>query len=324
MAKSVRKASKGAAPRRAGAAVRRRKPAPKNTLTAADCVREAARRLVAAKVTFAHGTSDPVAEAAFIVAETLNVHPGDFASIARRPVTSEQSACIRGLVDERIQTRKPLAYLLNKIYMRGVPFYVDERAIVPRSYIGELLDDYFADGNTMLMDTTRVRRVLDLCTGSGCLAVLAALTFPEAQIDAVDLSGEALAVAWRNVDEHRLHDRITLLRGDLFSPLGEDRYDLIISNPPYVDAEGMAGLPEECRHEPAMAFDGGADGIVLVRRIIDRLGEYLNPGGGLLCEVGRCRPALEKAYPRTPFLWLDSEESEGEVFWLAAKDLAEI
>ena len=148
--------------------------------------------------------------------------------------------------------------------------------------------------------------------------ILAARAFPKARIDAVDLSGDALDVARRNVRDHKLGRRISLHQGDLFAPLGDAKYDLIISNPPYVDAQGMADLPRECRYEPAMAFDGGADGIAIVRRIIDEAPRFLKPGGGLLCEVGRCKPALEQAYPRTPFLWLDTEELEGEVFWLGA------
>lgn len=313
--------SQAGAPRAPAGARRGRAEAPSRPRSAADLVRETARALVKAGVAVAHGTADPVAEAAFIVSEVLQVHPEDFASIARKPVTANTIQRVRELVAERIATRKPAAYLLNKIYMRGVPFYVDERAIVPRSYLGELLDAYFGVGRDSLMDTRRIGRVLDLCTGSGCLAILAALTFPKAHIDAVDLSADALAVARRNVSDHGLEKRIRLLQGDLFAPIGAAKYDLIISNPPYVDPAGMAGLPDECRHEPAMAFDGGIDGAVLVRRILDQLGMHLNPDGGLLCEVGRCRPVLETAYPRTPFLWLDTEESEAEVFWLPAKDL---
>jgi ribosomal protein L3 glutamine methyltransferase len=286
-------------------------------VTAIRLVRSVARRLKARRVTFAHGTSDAVAEAAFIVGETLGVHPDRFDEYTARRISAPQAARIGKIVDARIETRKPAAYLLNKIYMRGVPFYIDERAIVPRSYLGEILDEHFGDDG-MLLDPPRVTRVLDLCTGSGCLAVLAAHRFPKARIDAVDLSGDALDVARRNVADHRLGRRIMLHQGDLFEPLGNTRYDLIISNPPYVDARGMADLPRECRYEPAMAFDGGADGTAIVRRIMDAAPRFLNPGGGLLCEVGRCKSALERAYPRAPFLWLDTEESEGEVFWLGA------
>jgi ribosomal protein L3 glutamine methyltransferase len=163
--------------------------------------------------------------------------------------------------------------------------------------------------------------VLDLCTGSGCLAILASRHFPNARIDAVDISKDALAVAARNVADHDLGDRVTLYRGDLFGPLGGKRYDLIISNPPYVDAEGMAALPRECRAEPRLAFDGGADGLDLVRRILNEAAAHLTPQGGLLCEIGRGREALEAAFPQLPLLWLDTEDSEGEVFWIAAADL---
>ncbi len=295
----------------------KKSPLKAKAVIAAQLVRDVARRLKAARVTFAHGTSDAIAEAAFIVSECLGFHPDRFDEYAGRRITAGQAARIRSVVDARIATRKPAAYLLNKIYMRGVPFYIDERAIVPRSYLGEILDTHFGDDG-ILLDSRQVTRVLDLCTGSGCLAILAARHFRHAHIDAVDLSGNALKVARRNVADHRLGRRITLHQGDLFAPLGDNTYDLIISNPPYVDAEGMANLPRECRYEPAMAFDGGADGIAITRRIIDAAPRWLRPGGGLLCEVGRCKPALEQAYPRTPFLWLDTEESEGEVFWLAA------
>jgi len=209
--------------------------------------------------------------------------------------------------------------------MRGLPFYVDERTIVPRSFIGELLDSHFGgdgeDTTSLIGDPADIASVLDLCTGSGCLAILAARHFPHAAVDAVDISKDALAVAARNVGDHGLDERIALHRGDLFAPLGNKRYDLIISNPPYVDAEGMAGLPAECRAEPALAFDGGADGLDIVRRILSEAKTHLAPQGGLLCEIGRGRDNLEAAFPQLPLLWLDTEDSEGEVFWIAASDL---
>jgi ribosomal protein L3 glutamine methyltransferase len=296
-------------------------PAAKKRLaTVLDYVRHATDRLMEARVVFAHGTTHPVAEAAFIVGETLGLHPDEVEAAAGRPVASADGLRIRALVEQRIATRKPAAYLLNKVYMRGLPFHVDERTIVPRSFIGEILDDHFGDG-LQLREPERVSRVLDLCTGSGCLAILAARTFPNATIDATDLSADALEVAKRNVADHGLDTRIRLAQGDLFAPLAGERYDLIISNPPYVDAQGMAGLPAECDHEPRMALDGGIDGIDLIRRILSGARAHLHDGGGLLCEVGRCRPVLEAAYPRTPFLWLDTEESEGEVFWLDADAL---
>jgi ribosomal protein L3 glutamine methyltransferase len=293
-------------------------------LTLLDFVRYGVSRFNEAKLAFAHGTTDPVAEAAFLVCESLHLHPDQFESFATARVTAAEAKQILDLIHRRVTTRKPAAYLVNKIYMRGLPFYVDERVIVPRSFIGELLDSHFAgeDGEgASLMDPLAVGSVLDLCTGSGCLAVLAARHFPNAEIDAVDISKDALAVAARNVGDYGLEDRITLHRGDLFAPLGGKRYDLIITNPPYVDAEGMAALPPECRAEPKLAFDGGADGLDVVRRIVDEAGAHLAPDGGLLCEIGRGRDTVDAAWPELPLLWLDTEDSEAEVFYVAAADL---
>ncbi len=290
--------------------------------TAAALVREAVRRYAKSDLVFAHGTTDPVAEAAFLLCEAMNVHSAEFDRIAKRPVQAAKAKRFRDLIAQRIATRKPAAYLVNKMYMLGQPFYVDERVIVPRSFIGELLQTHFGGGDLSLIgNPASIRRVLDLCTGSGCLAILAAETFPNAKVDAVDLSGDALEVAARNVKAYGLEKRITLHRGDLFAPLGDARYDIIIANPPYVDAQGMAGLPRECEYEPAMAFDGGADGLDLVRQILDAAKEHLTPGGGLLCEIGRGRENLDRAYPNMPLLWLDTEESEGEVFWIGADAL---
>jgi ribosomal protein L3 glutamine methyltransferase len=302
------------------------KVAPGELLTLLDFVRYATSRFVEARLAFAHGTTDPVAEAAFLVCETLHLHPDQFESFAAARVAAHEAKAILDVIARRVTTRKPAAYLVNRIYMRGLPFYVDERTIVPRSFIGELLDSHFGGeddetGGSLIDEPLAVERVLDLCTGSGCLAILASRRFPNARIDAVDISGDALEVAARNVGDYGLQDRIALHRGDLFKPVGGKRYDLIISNPPYVDAEGMAGLPRECRAEPRLAFDGGADGLDIVRRILEGAARHLTPQGGLLCEIGRCRPALEAAYPQLPLLWLDTEDSEGEVFWIAAADL---
>ena len=295
-------------------------------LTLLDFVRYAVSCFVEAKLVFAHGTTDPVAEAAFLVCETLHLHPDQFEMFAAARVTAREAKKIVDVIGRRVTTRKPAAYLVNKIYMRGLPFYVDERTIVPRSFIGELLDSHFRgqrddDDTSLIDDPLGVKSVLDLCTGSGCLAVLAARAFRNAAIDAVDISRDALEVAARNVAEYGLEDRVTLHRGDLFGPIGDRRYDLIISNPPYVDTEGMAELPRECRAEPKLAFDGGADGLDMIRRILQDAGQHLTPEGGLLCEIGRGRERLEAAFPQLPLLWLDSEESEGEVFWIGAADL---
>ena len=293
--------------------------------TLLDFVRYAVSRFIEAKLVFAHGTTDPVAEAVFLVCETLHLHPDQFETFATARVTTREAKAILDVIARRVATRKPAAYLVNKIYMRGLPFYVDERVIVPRSFIGELLDSHFSrheeEAGALIDDPAGIENVLDLCTGSGCLAILASRSFPNARIDAVDISKDALEVAARNVADFGLQDRVRLHRGDLFGPIGDKRYDLIISNPPYVDAKGMAGLPRECRAEPKLAFDGGKDGLDVIRRILDEAGRHLTPEGGLLCEIGRCRPALEAAYPQTNFLWFDTEDSEGEVFWLGAADL---
>jgi ribosomal protein L3 glutamine methyltransferase len=294
--------------------------------TLLDFVRYAVSRFVEAKLVFAHGTTDPVAEAAFLVCATLHLDPDQFEAFATARVTATEAQQILDVIARRISTRKPAAYLVNTIYMRGLPFYVDERVIVPRSFIGELLDSHFGgheaqEVGALIDDPASVNSVLDLCTGSGCLAILASRHFPTARIDAVDISKDAIEVAARNVAEYGLGDRVALHRGDLFKPLGGKRYDLILSNPPYVDAQGMAELPRECRAEPKLAFDGGADGLDIVRRIMAEAGRHLTPRGGLLCEIGRCRPALEAAYPQTDFLWLDTEESDAEVFWIDAAGL---
>jgi ribosomal protein L3 glutamine methyltransferase len=319
MAKRVK-----AAARRRPAAAKLPKVADGELLTLLDFVRYAVSRFVEAKLTFAHGTTDPVAEAAFLVCEALHLHPDQFETFAIARVTAFEAQKLLDLIGARVTTRQPAAYLVNKIYMRGLPFYVDRRVIVPRSFIGEILETHFGgedDATSLIGDPASVESVLDLCTGSGCLAVLASRHFPNAHIDAVDISKDALDVAARNVGEHNLDDRITLHRGDLFAPLADARYDLIICNPPYVDAEGMAALPRECRAEPKLAFDGSADGLDIVRRILDEAPAHLTAQGGLLCEIGRGRERLELAFPQSPLLWLDSEDSEGEVFWIAASDL---
>jgi ribosomal protein L3 glutamine methyltransferase len=314
--------SRSAAPARAAAVARAPKVAPGELVTLFDFVRYAVSRFAEADLAVAHGTTDPVAEAAFLVCDSLNLHPDQFETFASARVTSAEAQQILDLIHRRVTTRQPAAYLVNKAYMLGLPFYVDERVIVPRSFIGEILGSHFDGGDgSLIADPEAVESVLDLCTGSGCLAVLASQRFPNAMIDAVDISPDALEVASENVDIYQLEDRVSLYDGDLFAPLGDTRYDLIISNPPYVDAQGMADLPDECRAEPALAFDGGTDGLDIVRRILAEAKQHLTEHGGLLCEIGRGRDNIDDAFPDLPLMWLDTEESEAEVFWIAAKDL---
>jgi ribosomal protein L3 glutamine methyltransferase len=284
----------------------------------ADFLRHAKARFDESDLAYGHGTGNAHDEAAFIVLEVLGLPIDTLEPYLDRELSPAESAKLSALVEDRIKTRKPAPYLLNRAYIQGLPFYVDERAIVPRSFIAEILcrDDGFSG----IPDYEAVGSVLDLCTGSGCLAVLAAYLFPNAKIDAVDLSKDALAVAKRNVTEHELERRITLYEGDLFEPLKGKTYDLVLTNPPYVDKVGMNSLPPEFLHEPRMALAAGDDGMDILHRIMKEAKAHLNDGGGMMCELGRCGPALEAAY-KNPFLWLDTEESSGEVFWIKKKNL---
>jgi ribosomal protein L3 glutamine methyltransferase len=285
--------------------------------TLGDFFRLAVRRFRAARLAYGHGTTNAVDEAAFMMLEALRLPIDNIGPwLDLRPTAAERARLLT-LIDARISLRVPAPYLLAAAYMQGVRFHADRRALIPRSFIGEML----ADGVLPIGNPAKVRKVLDLCTGSGCLAILAALAFPRACVDATDLSAEALALARRNVTAQRLGDRIALRRGDLFEPVANRRFDLIICNPPYVDAKGMAHLPPEFRHEPRLALAAGRDGLDLVRRILAEAPKHLTKGGGLLCEVGRGRRPLERAFPRLPFIWLDSELGKGEVFWIAEGDL---
>lgn len=290
--------------------------------TVVEEIANAARRLTRAGVRLGHGTSSMVAEAAFLVGETIGVAPDYLPAIGDRPVSAASRKLIDSVIGQRIKTRKPASYLTQSAYMHGIKFFVDERVIVPRSFIGELLfADHIVGSPGFVPDASKVKNVLDLCTGSGCLAVIAAKVFPRAKIDAVDLSEDALDVAAINLRRHGLADRIKLHCGDLFDPLPKRRYDLIISNPPYVAPASMKKLPHEYRREPAMALaGGGADGLGIVARLLAQAPAFLNERGALLCEVGAGGDAMEKRFPKLPFLWLDTAETSGEVFWLTATD----
>lgn len=298
---------------------------PDDFSTLRDVWRYAVSRFSGADLSYGHGAVNAMDEATFIVLESLHLpidQPNPFLD-AR--LTREERALILDRIEERITKRKPAPYILGRAYMHGLSFAVNENTIVPRSYIGELLvTGRLTDGGGLIGDPQAIESVLDLCTGSGCLAIMAAMAFPNARVAAVDLSPKALEVARRNVADYGLEEQITLYEGDLFAPLGSQRFDLILTNPPYVDAEGMDTLPPEYLHEPRMALAGGEEGIDLVARILADAPAYLTETGGMVCEIGRCKPALEAAYPQLNFLWLDTEESEGEVFWVDAQRLAAI
>jgi ribosomal protein L3 glutamine methyltransferase len=296
---------------------------PQELATILDFIRYAATRFVGAGLAYGQGTFDPVEEATFLVAEALGLPVDGIDPFLPARMTAAERRRIFALIDKRIRLRTPAAYLLNRAYLQGTRFYVDERVIVPRSYLAELLYGDLFTGEQPLLDRHAVTRVLELCTGSGCLAVLACDVFPNAQVDATDISKAALEVAAINIAEHDVTDRVILHNGDLFKPIGNASYDLILANPPYVAAKAVADLPPEFAHEPRLALGGGVDGMDVVRRIIAEAGRHLREDGGLLCEVGRGRPVLERDYPDQDFLWLDTAHSSGEVFWMPAAALQE-
>lgn len=291
-------------------------------LTMRDLLRFAVSRFNAAGLSFGHGTTNALDEAAFLLLEALKLPIDDINPWLEARLTREERVHLLDLIEKRVSTRKPAAYLVGRAYIHGLGFRVDERVIVPRSYIGEILMRGMleSDGLGLVPEPEEIGRVLDLCTGSACLAIIAAGRFPNAQVDAVELSPAALEVARLNVADYDLEERVHLFEGDLFAPLKGQRYDLIIANPPYVTAEEVAAFPPEYGSEPQMAHIAGADGLDITRRILAQARRHLNPGGALICEVGTGREALE-AESDLPFTWLDTEESEGEVFWIDAADL---
>jgi len=288
--------------------------------TLRDWFRHAVSRFNAAGLAYGHGTTNAVDEAAFLVLEGLRLPIDALDPFLDAQLLPEERRRLAELIDARVETRKPAAYLLGRAYIQGVPFYVDERVIVPRSFIGELLFTGLVGEGGLIESPEAVATVLELCTGGGSLAILAARVFPNARIDAVDLSADALEVARRNVADHGLADRIALWEGDLYQPLGERRYDLILANPPYVDAESLAAFPREFAAEPRLAHAGGSDGLDVVRRILSRAREFLEPDGALVLEIGQGRARLEAEFPDLPLIWLDTQESEGEVFFIRASE----
>ena len=288
-----------------------------NLRTVRDVLRYAVSSFNRADLSFGHGSDNAYDEAAYLVLHALSLPLDRLEPFLEAALTPVEMGATLALISARIEKRLPAAYLTNEAWLGEFRFYVDKRVIVPRSHIGELLRDQLSPWITA---PDAVARALDLCTGSGCLAILLAHAFPAATVDATDLSSDALDVARRNVNDYGLQDRVWLHQCDGFAKSGAG-YDVIVSNPPYVDAAAMAALPAEYRAEPSMALSGGEDGLDIIRRIIDEAPAHLAPDGILVVEVGNDRPALEKAYPGLPFVWLETAAGEDFVFLLTADDL---
>ena len=286
--------------------------------TLRDLMRFAVSRFNAAGVFFGHGTDNAWDEAAYLLLHGLHLPIDQLEPYLDARLTTIERATVLELIRRRIDERLPAAYLTREAWLGDYRFYVDERVIVPRSHIAELLREQLSP---WVNDPWAVGRVLDMCTGSGCLAILAAEAFPEATIDAIDISSDALAVARINVDAYELGERIRLIESNAFTAVPDERYDVIISNPPYVNAESMAVLPEEYRREPELALASGADGLDFVRTLIAQAARHLTPNGILVVEIGHNKEALEQAFPRLSFVWLDTSAGDRFVFMLRHKDL---
>jgi ribosomal protein L3 glutamine methyltransferase len=274
-------------------------------------------QLESAGVSFGHGTTNAFDEAAWLVLWRLGLPLDTLDDEAARPVPPTEVAAVQALIDQRIATRRPAAYLTGEAWLQGVPFFVDERAIVPRSLIAEPL----ADGTLDAWLSDRTRTVLDLCTGNGSLAVLAAMAWPDVQVTASDISADALAVAQRNVQRHGLASRIRLVRGDGLAAT-RSRFDLILCNPPYVNTASMAALPAEYRAEPALALDGGKDGMDFIRKLIRQAPAHMTEHALLVLEVGNERAHFETAFPRLPAVWLPTSAGDDQVLLIEAESLS--
>ena len=284
--------------------------------TARQLIQAAEEQFLNADLCYGHGTDNPHDEAAYLVLGALNI-PFDVIQQIDEPLEDSKVRHIQNLITRRIVDRVPVAYLVNEAWFCGISFYVDERVIIPRSPLAELIEEKFAP---WVMQRENLR-ILDIGTGSGCIAIACAMVFPEADVDAVDVSEDAVAVGKINVDRHRVSDRVHILRSDLYDNLDEKRYDLIVANPPYVGSRELAALPEEYRHEPGTALHGGQDGLDLVRKILLQSGAHLTETGILVVEVGNSQEAVVENFPQLPFVWLEFERGGEGVFLLSAEDL---
>jgi len=292
--------------------------AAQNLHTVRDFLRFAVSRFNQAKLFFGHGSSDAYDEAAYLILHTLHLPLDRLEPFLDAQLTDGECTEVLGIIQQRVEKRIPAAYLTHQALLGDFSFYVDERVIVPRSFIAELLLEQLSP---WIAEPDEINSVLDLCTGSGCLAILAAHAFPNARVDAADLSPDALSVAERNVADYELQDRVNLIESDLFAKLDGKQYDLIISNPPYVDAESVNALPQEYLHEPEMALGSGHDGLDATRIILKHAAQHLTGNGVLIVEIGHNRDVLEAAYPDLPFTWLDVSAGDQFVFMLHRNDL---
>jgi ribosomal protein L3 glutamine methyltransferase len=291
---------------------------PNELSTVRDWLRFTVSAFNEAKLSFGHGSASAYDEAAYLILHTLHLPLDTLDPFLDAKLIVEEKNTLLAMLEQRVTKRIPAAYLTHEAWLGDFRFYVDKRVIVPRSFIAELLREQFAP---WIDNEKIVANVLDLCTGSGCLAILAAHAFPDADVDAVDISSDALEVARRNIADYGLEDRINIIQSDLFANLQGKQYDIIISNPPYVDAPSMTALPPEYRHEPQFALGSGADGLNATREILKHAADYLNPNGFLVVEIGHNRPVLEAAYPDLPFIWLEVSAGDDFVFMLRREDL---
>lgn len=282
-----------------------------------DFVRWGSSQLRASGVFFGHGNDDAIDEAVALLLHSLNLEPGIPDNFWAANLTYTEKQQFMQLLERRILERVPMPYLIGTAWFAGFAFHVDERVLIPRSPFAELIEQHFQPW----LNPEDVLTVLELGTGSGCMGIATALHLPHVHVDAVDISSDALSVAAQNVAAYELEDRVQLILGDLFEPLSEERYDLIISNPPYVDAEEMAALPEEYLHEPELALAAGIDGLDIVHRILAKSAKYLTPKGILIVEVGYSAPALMAAYPDLDFIWPDFERGGNGIFILKQSQL---
>lgn len=274
--------------------------------------------MTAAQLFYGHGNPNAVEDARALLGYVLRLTPDELIDARHCRLTTDEKQQYLALLEQRIEQRIPVAYITQQAWFAGLPFYVDERVLVPRSPFAELIEQGF---QPWLQQSPQ--RVLDLCTGSGCIAIACAYAFPEAQIDAVDLSSDALLVAEQNIAEHGLEHQVVPIESDLFEQIPQQKYDLIVSNPPYVDAEDMSDLPAEFHHEPELGLAAGDDGLVLVDKMLMQAADHLTEEGLLFCEVGNSMPALQEKYPLTPFLWVEFERGGDGVFVLSGQQLAE-